>query len=141
MVLLDEVCSEKTLPLLQAALLEAFDIVVNHPHNQLNQLSVMTYFNEYSLHRYRDKTVSLAFYRERSELKEEKLPDDDTRALMEILTQRLGVKRVIFDRRSSESTVDFYIIEETMKNNVNDKRRLLRQRRDVMSHVKTQAKK
>ena len=67
--------------------------------------------------------------------------DDSLRALLEIMYERLGAAKVIFDKQSSsEEQIDFYVVEETLSPNLNDKRRILRKRRDVMLKVKTQAK-
>ena len=61
--------------------------------------------------------------------------DDEVRALLEILTERLGATKIIFDKKSAEP-IDYYVVEETMNNNLNFKRAVLRKRRDIMQLMK-----
>ena len=57
--------------------------------------------------------------------------DDSVRALLEILVERLGVSKIVFDRKSLEP-VDYYITEDVLNSNVNEKRKYVKSRRDVM---------
>ena len=98
----------------------------------------MDWFAQYTQQRYMGKTFSLAFYKEKEEVSEANM-DDTLRAIHEILYERLGATKIIYDKRSHES-VDFYLFEETLETNVNDKRKALRKRRDVMSFLKAKAK-
>ena len=98
----------------------------------------MDWFAQYTLQRYRGKIFSLAFYREKEEVSEAKM-DDSLRALLEIMYERLGVAKVIFEKNSTEN-IDFYVTEDTMEQNLNEKRRVIRKRRDIMQKVKSQAR-
>ena len=63
--------------------------MITHPKE--GEVVIMDWFGQYSHKKYEGKVLSLAFFREKEPLIEEKL-DDEQRALLEILTQRLNVK-------------------------------------------------
>jgi hypothetical protein len=65
--------------------------------------------------------------------------DDSLRALLEIMYERLGVAKVVFEKNTAEN-IDFYVTEETIAQNLNEKRSILRKRRDVMLKIKAQAR-
>ena len=65
--------------------------------------------------------------------------DDTLRALHEILLERLGAAKIVYNKHEKEN-VDFYLFEETLESNVNEKRKALRRRRDVMGFIKAQVK-
>ena len=98
----------------------------------------MDWFEQFSLQKFREKTVSMAFYRAKEEIKDATM-DDSVRALLEILVERLGVSKVVFDRKSVEP-VDYYITEDVLNTNVNEKRKYVKSRRDVMQFIKTKVK-
>lgn len=88
-VLLEEAKTEIVLNRLQSALLGAYEAIINHPKDQ-GEVNVMMYFEEFSFKKLRGKTVSMAFYKEKEEIKEATM-NDTVLALLEVLTERLGV--------------------------------------------------
>ena len=137
MVLTEEALKETTLERLRVALLDAFDAVINH-QGVPGEVTVFDWFIQYSHLKFKGKTVSLAFYREKEHVSECS-NEDSLRAIYEILSERLGVAKLIFDKKYA-GPVDFYLVEEAMPANVNEKRKILRKRRDILQEVKSRAK-
>jgi len=57
--------------------------------------------------------------------------------------ERLGAKAIIFDKKtllSEAIEVDFYMTEDHLGNNLNEKRRILRKRRDIMLYLRAKAR-